>query len=198
MERNNTFKKVKINFVRQDTNKTKRLKKIWRKPKGLQSKLRLNKRGHAKTPSQGHRSPKKIRLNRKINLIYNLKDLENIKEGTIASSVGIKKRVEILNKAKKVGIPITNVKEIDRFLKDVESRLLKKKEAKKIRKEVKKKTKSELEKKEGEKGEKSGEEEKKEISKKLTEGIEKKSDVKIVDTKPNVKQVPRATAPKQK
>ena len=81
MEGNKITRKEKPNFVRQDTNKTKRLKKNWRRPRGFHSKIRLNKKGHAKSPSQGYRNPKEIR-GKELNLVYNLKDLENLKEIT--------------------------------------------------------------------------------------------------------------------
>ncbi|MAG52936.1 MAG: hypothetical protein CMH62_03170 [Nanoarchaeota archaeon] len=197
MVENNNLKKEKIRFVRQDTNKTKRLKKIWRKPKGLQSKLRLGKKGHARTPSQGYRSPRSVRLKESTKLVHNLNDLENVERIIIASTVGLRKKVDLVKKAKELKIKILNLKDVDKFLKDVEEKLSKKKEVKKTREAKKQKTKDELEKKEAVKEEKSEEEEKKEVSKKLTEGVKQKP-VEAVAEKAPTQQIQRATAPKQK
>tara|TARA_Y100000310_G_scaffold342571_1_gene446368 strand:- start:1222 stop:1821 length:600 start_codon:yes stop_codon:yes gene_type:complete len=194
-----TKRNEKPRFIRQDTNKTKRLKKVWRKPKGLHSKIRLNKRGHAKKPSLGYGSPKSIRGGKKFKLVHNLNELEDAKSVVISSSVGLKKKVEILKIAQEKKLEILNVKQIDKFLKDVEEKLKQKKEKKKKVVEKKEKKKKELEKKEA-KGEevKSEEEEKKDISKKLAENVKQKP-TEIVDTKPSKSQdVHRATAPKQK
>ena len=189
---------MKINFIRQDTNKTKRLKKVWRKPKGLQSKIRLNKRGHERRPSQGYRSPRKLRGNL-VQMVHNFNDLEDVKEIIIASTVGLRKRVELAKAAKEKSIEILNIKDVDKFLKDVEDKLAKKKDTKKVKEDKKKKTKEELEKKEVKQDEKSDEEEKKEVSKKLTEGVDQKqAQTKIVDSAPKEQSVHRATAPKQK
>ena len=44
LELKKKIKKKKPNFTRQETHKKSKLKKKWRRPKGIQSKLRLNKR----------------------------------------------------------------------------------------------------------------------------------------------------------
>jgi len=199
MEDSNIGRRVKIKFFRQDLNKTRRLKKVWRKPKGLHSKLRLNKKGHERTPSQGYRLPRKLR-GKVIKLVRNFNDLENVKKILIASTVGLKKKVEIVKVAKEKGIEIINVKEVDKFLSDVESMLSKKRDVKKKRVDKKKKTKAELEKKEStaDSG-KTEEEEKKNVSKKLTENVEQKqAQPKPVSSAPKSGVVHQATAPKQK
>ena len=192
------IRKKKPNFVRQDTNKTKRLKKVWRKPKGLHSKIRLNKKGHAKSPSQGYRSPKNIRRKKHI-LVHALKDLENVKEVVIAKTVGKKKKLELLKKAKELGVNVLNIN-IDEFVKKVEEELKKKKESRKTKVAKREKKKKEAEKKEETKKEekKDEEKEKKEISKKLAKDAKQKP-TEIVDNAPKAKpNVHRATAPKQK
>lgn len=60
MNNKNVIRKKKPKFIRQDTNRAKKFKIKWRKPKGMHSKLRLNKKGHQKSPSQGYRAPKKL------------------------------------------------------------------------------------------------------------------------------------------
>jgi len=65
----------KPKFFRQDLNKAKRVRRSsWRKPKGLQSKLRAQFRGRAKMPSTGYGSPKEFK--KKIVTISHKKQLE--------------------------------------------------------------------------------------------------------------------------
>ena len=52
------IKKRKPNFIRQDAHKKLRLKKKWRRAKGLHSKIRLNKRGYKIAIRKGYGSPK--------------------------------------------------------------------------------------------------------------------------------------------
>ena len=54
------MKKKKPKFIRQDAHKKGRLAKKWRKPKGLQSKMRLCKKGYRKRISKGYKSPKEV------------------------------------------------------------------------------------------------------------------------------------------
>ncbi|MBW2982334.1 50S ribosomal protein L32e, partial [Candidatus Woesearchaeota archaeon] len=97
-------KTKKPNFIRQDSHKKKEVKKRWRRPKGLQSKMRLCKRGYKKCPSQGYRSPSIIRGLHSTGLapviVCSKRNLEKISknEGAIiAKSVGMKKRIELVN-----------------------------------------------------------------------------------------------------
>ena len=61
LEHRSVIKKKKPNFIRQDAHKKKRVGTSWRRAKGIQSKVRLNKRGYVKSVSQGYRSPKSVR-----------------------------------------------------------------------------------------------------------------------------------------
>src|SRR3989344_9241701 len=54
-------KKRKPSFVRQDSHKKRKLGLPWRMPRGIDSKIRLNKRGYRTAPSQGYRSPEAVR-----------------------------------------------------------------------------------------------------------------------------------------
>jgi large subunit ribosomal protein L32e len=114
---------MKPKFIRQDSNKFRCLGKKWRKPKGLHSKLRNRFGGHRSNVSVGWKSHNAIRglvLNLQNVLVYSLKQLENINpeiQGiTIARSVGLKKRVPIVNKAKERNIKILNIKNIDNYI----------------------------------------------------------------------------------
>src|SRR3989344_5061677 len=78
----------------------KKLKNKWRKPKGLHNKLRLRKGGKGKVVKIGYGKKKK---GIEIAIINNIKELINAKKDIIiSSSVGLKKKVEILEKAKEL------------------------------------------------------------------------------------------------
>ena len=150
MDLRKQIKSKKPDFIRQDANKKKRLERRWRKPKGLHSKIRLNLRGRAKGTSQGYRSPKKVRGLYKNGLqhsrISSVKDLEIIdpKENCIiiSSSLGNKKRIDILKKAKERGFVISNIKDPDTFVKKIEDNINLKRKIKEDAKEKKKVTKT--------------------------------------------------------
>lgn len=101
--------------------KLKKLGSKWRKPKGRQSKLRIEKKGRWKKVKIGYGSPKSERnlINikgefKKPVRIANIKDLEkidpNTSVGIIVSSVGKKKSDEIIKKANEIGLKILNRK----------------------------------------------------------------------------------------
>jgi len=172
LEIRNKMQKNRPVFVRQDPHK-KRLKNRWVKPRGLHSKIRLKKAGHSKPVSDGYGSPKLARgLSKeglKIVLVYNENELNKINkenEGVIISkSVGTKKKILLLNKAKEKGITILNLK-VDEYLKKKEDEM-KKRTDKKKKKEEKIKEKGKQEKKGDVKlEEKLSDEEKKEKDKK--------------------------------
>lgn len=146
----NRMKKKKPDFVRQDVTKKKRLAKNWRKPRGIDSKLRLQLRGKGKLVKVGYKSPREVRgLNReglKEVMICNVKDLELVKEGmigVISSTVGIKKKIVIIKKATEKKIKLTNYTE--EFIKKIEEKLKSKKTEQK-EKEIKKAAKEKAEK----------------------------------------------------
>jgi len=179
----------KLKFTRQDAHKKVKLGNKWRKPKGLHSKMRLSKKGYNKSVSIGYGSPKTTRgLNKsglRLIIIKSLKEIENIdakKECiAVAKTIGIRKKVEILKQAVKKSINVVNIKDVNKFLKDVEEKIKKSKEEKeklKKKKEIKEKEKSTKKKTIEEKVEKTDEEkkedEKKEKDKVLTKGTEQK------------------------
>jgi len=96
--------KEKIVFERTDFGKYKKLKKCWRKPRGLQNKLRVGKKGIK--PKIGYKKGKKEEIIR----VFNLNELRKLKpkEIIIASSVGKKKRSEIIEFCEKNKIKVLN------------------------------------------------------------------------------------------
>ena len=180
------IKSKKPTFTRQDAHKIKGISNKWRRPKGLQSKVRLSKKGYVRKPSQGFRSPKLVRgLNNKglkEVLIYNIKDFSSIDKNSIAvisSTVGKKKKLFLVKEGLKNKIIFSF--DANKFIKETETSLKKTKEEKKAKekekqekvkkkeKQIKKKEEKTVE--EEKKEEKTVEEEKKEKDKVLTKKI---------------------------
>lgn len=132
------IKKKKPDFKQDGYREKKRVRNNdrWRRPVGSQSKMRLGKKGQPLKRKSGFSSPRKVRGTLKNGLkpllIYNSSQLEDFDNehcsAVIASSVGMKKRVEIVKKAIKNKIDIHNIKNAEAYLKKVEEELKKRKE----------------------------------------------------------------------
>ena len=114
------------NFVRSDSHKKKRIGKVWRKPKGLQSKMRLQKKGFRKIVKIGYRTPKELRHkhpsgmnNIFVENIKQLKELNSDKDLITIKRIGIKKKIMIIKEAEKLKLKITNL-DPSKFLKKIE------------------------------------------------------------------------------
>lgn len=177
----------KLKFIRQDAHKKVRLGKKWRRPRGLHSKMRLSKKGYNKSVSVGYGSPRKTRnmhsSGLKLIIIKSLKDLEKIDTKNecvaVAKTIGLRKKVEILKQAVKKGIKVVNIKDVNKFLKDVEEKIKKSKEEKenlKKKKEIKEKEKAAKKKTIEEKVEKTDEEKKEEEKKERDKLLTKKTE----------------------
>jgi len=104
-------------FIRQESWKYKKLSPSWRRPKGIDSKMRIKKKGWPKSVEVGYGSPRTTRGLHPSGfeevLIYNVDDLEKVKAGSVARighTVGLKKRSSIIEKAKELKIHIVNTK----------------------------------------------------------------------------------------
>lgn len=114
------LKQRKPNFVRPESWRYVRIKESWRRPRGLDHKVRLKYAGWPPGVSIGYRTPKAIRGLHPSGfyevLVYNVEGLQKIDPKTqaarIAHTVGKRKRARILAEAKKKKIIILNVKEI--------------------------------------------------------------------------------------
>lgn len=136
-------KRKKPDFIRQNKGK-KSLKKCWRQPKGMHSKLRRKKAGHIKHPSPGFSSPKAVRhlhpSGLKEKIITNLNQLSTVQknEGIIISSkLGLRKKLKILNKIKELKHQLLNIKNIDEFIKQTQKKQKTRKEEQKQRQDKK-------------------------------------------------------------
>jgi large subunit ribosomal protein L32e len=179
------LKKRKPRFLRHkwfslpSLGKGKKKKQKWRQPKGRHNKLREKRKGRGKHPSVGFSSPRLVRstiAGMKPVVVRNVDDLKKIsesKENVIAflASVGMKKKMEIANKALSLGIDFANFNP-KLFLEQTKKELERRKEERKL-KEIKAKERIEKTKKVKEKKESkekpSGGESKIQIQKKIEE-----------------------------
>ncbi len=135
-------------FKPQDYFRYKKLGKRWRRPVGLQSKLRINKGGSGNLVSIGYRTAKNMRYKvdgMDVIIVYNASDLARVGNGValIGSSVGAKKTRVIQEKSKELGIRVLNMKKIRRADKRFSSIEKKRAEKKKKKEEKKKEEKAE-------------------------------------------------------
>jgi len=109
-------KAKKPTFHRQEWFRYKRLGEKWRRPKGLHSKMRRKKKYRPPVVSIGYGSPKEARGLHPSGFrevpVFNLQDLENIdndmEAARIGRTVGMRKRIQILAKAKELNIRVLN------------------------------------------------------------------------------------------
>jgi large subunit ribosomal protein L32e len=108
----------KPKFVRAESWKYDRFSLSWRKPRGLDNKIRRKIKGWPPGPSMGYKGPKIARFlhpsgYREV-IVYNVEDLSTIDPNTqaarIAHTVGKRKRALIIAKAKELNIKILNIK----------------------------------------------------------------------------------------
>ena len=113
-------KRKKPKFQRQESWRYKRIKENWRKPRGLDNKMRKKVKGWPSSPNKGYRNEKGVRgihpSGFREVMVANINDLEKVNREyeaiRIAHTVGERKRTEIVNKAKEMGIHILNPREM--------------------------------------------------------------------------------------
>ena len=133
------LKRKKPDFLRQSVKNVKRVGHKWRKPKGIQSKLRMHKISRGFIPNIGYGSPKAVRNLHPSGLedvlVYNVNDLQTLdakkQACRIASNVGRKKRLEIIKKASEMKIKILNPQKVEKKKQETKQEDTKKKADKK-------------------------------------------------------------------
>jgi large subunit ribosomal protein L32e len=111
-------KNKKPAFVRAESWKYDRFSLSWRRPRGLDNKIRRKIKGWPAGVSVGYKGPKIARglhpSGYREVLVYNVKDLSTVDPNTqaarIAHTVGKRKRALIIAEAKKLNIKILNFK----------------------------------------------------------------------------------------
>ncbi len=110
------LKRRQPKFIRQDAHKHKRVKQVWRAPKGLHSKIKDSKKGYRAKLQEGYHTPKAVRGMDKHGLyptivatVAELKKLNAAKHSVIVSgTLGNKKRVLIIEEAVKHKFTLSN------------------------------------------------------------------------------------------
>lgn len=115
------LKNKRPDFIRQESWKFKKLSPSWRRPKGIDSKMRTKEHGWPKSAEVGYRSPKKVRGFHPSGfeevMVYNVNDLVKVDSGKvvrIGHTVGTKKRLEIVGKAKELKLHVVNAREVNK------------------------------------------------------------------------------------
>ena len=108
--------KTRPKFQRQESWRYDRIKINWRKPKGFDSKMSIQKKGWPAIVKIGYRGPKSARGLHPSGfydkLIYNIDELNILNPETdairISSKIGKRYKLTIVNKAEKLGFHILN------------------------------------------------------------------------------------------
>lgn len=107
-------------FRQQESWRYKRIKECWRKPFGIDSKMRKRKKGWPKSVEVGYRGPKATRGLHPSGyaevFVRTVDDVDKVDAKMqairIDHAVGAKKRVEILERARKKGAFVLNSREV--------------------------------------------------------------------------------------
>ena len=176
-------KKEKPDFVVKESKFSARVKSRWRFPRGKHSAVRQVHRGRPALVSIGYGSPRAVRGLHSSGLekvlVHNLQELLTVNPGVqgavIASTVGKKKKLELLKASQEKKIPVLNVKDVGKLSESIMGEFTARKEAKgkklqeKSKKVEDKKKKAEDKKKEKKEAKEGSVEEKVQQEKKMVE-----------------------------
>lgn len=141
LEQRKAQKSRKPHFKRQDWHKKARLAPSWRKPKGMDSKLRKHMHAHGHLPTVGYGSPALVRGMHKSGLVpilvHTVSQIELVDGKThgiiIASTVGARKCIDIITKANSKGVRVLNYRDPAKKVQSIKDGIAKRKqEAKKV------------------------------------------------------------------
>ena len=114
------MKRKRPDFVRQESWRYVRVKESWRKPRGIDSKMRLKVKGWPRSPEVGYRGPRAVRGLHPSGfeevIVHNVDELREVdperQAVRIAHTVGSRKRAEIVAEAERLGIVVLNPRRI--------------------------------------------------------------------------------------
>jgi len=147
MKIKSAMKKRRPSFKRQEFNKRIRLSRSsWRKPRGVDSKMREQRGGKRAIVKIGYGTPRKLRGRLSNGMfevpVLTIKELNSLTEDQIAlipRTLGNRRRLELLKEASKSKISLSNFKNIEAKIKEIETAF----DARKKRRQELKKSKSE-------------------------------------------------------
>ncbi len=108
------MKRRRFRFIRQRTPGKRRLKMSWRKPRGIDSPKRVERKEKGRIVKIGYRNRKDLRYLHPSGMpeviVYNPSELEGLKNVVvrIGSTVGKRKRELILKRAEELGLRVIN------------------------------------------------------------------------------------------
>jgi len=118
LNRTPIVKKRVAKFVRHQSDRYDKVKKSWRKPKGIDNRVRRRFKGQLPMPNIGYGSNKKTRHMRpdgfKAFRVSNLRELELLMmhnrtfAAEIAHNVSSKNRIRIIERAQQLNVKVTN------------------------------------------------------------------------------------------
>lgn len=109
-------KRKRPSFVQFEAWRYKKLKNKWKRPRGIDNKMRQNRKGWPKSVNVGWRSPKAVRdlhpSGKEEVMVYNPGDLTLVdpetQVGRISGKIGGKKRVQIVEEAERLNVKLLN------------------------------------------------------------------------------------------
>jgi len=145
MEIKSAMKKRRPSFKRQEFNKRIRLSRSsWRKPRGVDSKMREQWGGYRAIVKIGYGTPRKLRgrlsnglIEVKVSTVKELNSLTKDQIAVIPRNMGNRRRLELLKEALKSKILVSNFRNTESKIKEIESNF----EARKKRRQELKKAK---------------------------------------------------------
>jgi large subunit ribosomal protein L32e len=116
LEKRRAIAEHRPEFVRPESWRYVRLHPEWRKPKGLDNKVRKSIKGWPKRVKVGYRGPAQVRGFHSSGhvevLVYNAEDLSKVVVGKdvvrIGAQVGARKRASIMKRASELGLRVVN------------------------------------------------------------------------------------------
>jgi large subunit ribosomal protein L32e len=132
------LKAKKPNFLREDYQKRACIPLPWRRPRGVHSKLRHRFAGHRALVDPGYGSPKEVYglspSGYEQILVHTINEMKNLNSKTqgaiLGSTIGLPRKIALLTEAKKLGVKVLNVKDIDSELKAINDSIAARKDAK--------------------------------------------------------------------